>query len=195
MTPRAPLLLTGLAFLASTGCPKRVDTRGAPEPSRSGVGLVSLKTQPSGPSQTAPDGRPLGEKERRQAVLDAATPLVLPCYQAAVARDPLAYGELLIRYSLDEDGGVRDLFTSLDTVGDPEMVTCVEGAVRALRFPVPSRPGALESYPFLFTTDRTPAEVVRAMKARHGLLPKEERGEWEPGDPARQPPPGTVETW
>lgn len=195
MNPRASLiaLLSLTPLLAA--CPKRSPSNTIPAMPVSGVGMVSIQTTPEGQEPPAPGVSAPSETQARKRLLDASVPRVLPCYQAALARNPFAYGEILLRYSLNEDGSPARVETRLDTVGDPELVACVEGVVRDLRFAAPSRSGASDHYPFIFSTDRTPPEIVRAMKARHGFQTHDENPEQDPGDPERVAPPGTVETW
>lgn len=126
--------------------------------------------------------------------IDAAQPQALACYQAALARDPMAYGEVVVNVAVDASGRSRQASVALETVGDDALIACIEGLVRNVQFPAPTQPQVQGRYPFVFTSDRTPPEVVRTLQERYGLLPQE---------PVENPKktvvpslePGTVETW
>jgi outer membrane biosynthesis protein TonB len=154
---------------------------------------VQIAPEQKAAAVAAPKG-PTPVEEAALRVLDEARPRAATCYQAALARDVNIYGEVLVRIAVGSDGRVTEAASSLDTVGDHDLVTCVEDMVRALSFPAPGGDGLTLRYPFLFSSDLTPPEVVRAMLEQHGLLPQ------EPADPDidapdRIPPSGTVETW
>jgi len=125
--------------------------------------------------------------------IDQARPQAQACYEAALGRNPLAYGEVLVDVSVNAEGRAPGATVVLETVADDALVTCVEGIVRNVAFPVPKTSGASGRYPFLFTSDRTPAEVIRALQDRYGLLPppppEDRRGRMPEAEP------GTVVTW
>lgn len=116
----------------------------------------------------------LPERDRMRAVLDQANPAFQACYTQALARDPLAYGQITLRVVLDAQGQVEQGTALLSTLGDAQAEACVEEAARALVFPAPSRPGLAMRYPVVFTSQLTPPEVTRALLLNNGLLTLEE---------------------
>jgi hypothetical protein len=128
-------------------------------------------------------------------VLDGARERAVSCYTRALQSDPRLYGEVRIRLNLDATGRVVEALSIMDTVGDRELVGCVERLVQAQHYPAPGGEGLSLRYPFLFTSDLTPPEVVRAMKLQHGLIEEELPGldlETLDGGPTGQ---GTIDTW
>ena len=162
--------------------------------SKAGVTLVQVAVDP-GAAHVPPPRVDDDAEAAIIAVLDQAQPRAVSCYQAALKRDPYVYGEVLVRLELGDDGALKAAEAVMDTVGDNELVSCVERLVASLRYPRPR--SALEAirYPFLFTSDLTPPEVVRAMKAADGLIEEEEQGTVDVDAPDGGPPVGTVETW
>jgi TonB family protein len=77
------------------------------------------------------------------------------CYERALRREPHLSGRLVVRFTVDETGGVSDLRVVHDTVGDHEMRNDLERILRTWRFPAPSEGRISFSYPFVFrSTDR-----------------------------------------
>ncbi|MFH1468721.1 MAG: AgmX/PglI C-terminal domain-containing protein [Pseudomonadota bacterium] len=193
--PRAlPSILAASVLLC--GCPPKAPPESAvPAGPPPAVGVVQVQIDPvqRAAAAAAPKG-PTPVEQAALRVLDEARPRVTTCYQAALARDVNTYGEVLVRIVVDGEGRVTEAAASLDTVGDRELVTCVEDLVRSIAFPAPGAAGLTLRYPFLFSSDLTPPEVVRAMMEQHGLLPREPNDP-DVDDPERTPPTGTVETW
>ncbi|MBN1335876.1 MAG: AgmX/PglI C-terminal domain-containing protein [Deltaproteobacteria bacterium] len=125
--------------------------------------------------------------------LESSLPRIRACYDEALARRPEIYGEVVLRIAVQPDGSVQDAVSVLDTVSDPQLVRCVERAAHAARLPAPGPEGLLLRFPYLFTSTRTPPEIVRALQRQHGLLPREEPPAADA--PPLLPAPGTVETW
>jgi hypothetical protein len=119
--------------------------------------------------------------------------VVAPCYELALARDPGAYGEVVVRFTTVADGWVSDATVFLSTLGDDAASGCVIAAVKALTFPGVTADQLTVLYPFLFTSDATPPEVARALKVRYGLLPPDPPG--DPTNPKEPRPPGVVYLW
>lgn len=192
---RAPLACLAASSLFC-GCPPKAPPAAAvPTGPPPAVGLVQVQIAPEqkAAAATAPKG-PTPVEQASLRVLDEARPRAAMCYQAALARDVNVYGEVLVRIVVGPGGQVTEAASSLDTVGDLELVTCIEDMVRSLGFPAPGGEGLTLRYPFLFSSDLTPPEVVRAMMGQHGLLPQEPVDP-DIGAPDRVPPSGTVETW
>ena len=106
----------------------------------------------------------------------------------------LSKGELMTMVKF----GAESIFKATGgTITDEDMQACVLDKAKALEFPALSRDGIKASYPYLFTTDRTPPEVVRALKVRHGLIPPDPVGDGDltpEAEPARGED-GWYETW
>jgi hypothetical protein len=83
------------------------------------------------------------------------------------------------------------------TIGDEAMRDCVLAKAADLVFPTIQRQSVKASYPYLFTSDRTPPEVVRALKVRHGLIPPDPTAnpEHDPDAERQQGQNGWYETW
>lgn len=154
------------------------DTPIAPPPK---AGLVEVaRTSPAVP-----------ERQAVLRVLAGAQPVA--CYEAALARNPAAYGEVVVRFTIGAAGLVDDAAPQFSTLADDVAERCVADSVRRLQFPAPSRPGLTVVYPFLFTSDGTPPEVARALKVRYGLLSEDVDADLT--DPKAEPPPGVVLVW
>lgn len=83
---------------------------------------------------------------------------VRACYDAALAKDPGIAGDLVIDFTIDPRGVVKqaEVNWSQSDIHVPELDTCAADAVRALQFPASSR--GLESkvsYPFNFNPPRS----------------------------------------
>jgi hypothetical protein len=188
----------GLAFLVfAVGCPEKVPPT-APVPAAAPAptaGVVSVEVDPEAVARAGASREPVGVEERVLQVLDGARERAVSCYTQALQANPYLYGEVLVRLVLDADGGVIEASSRMDTVSDLELVHCVERLVQGQHYPAPGGEGLELRYPFLFSSDLTPPEVVRAMKAAHGLLDEEPEGldlETLDGGPTGH---GTVETW
>ena len=163
---------------ALLGCaPKKpaVAVPAAPAPSAGLVELRGVATKP-----------PLRELLLR----GLATADVTPCYAAALGRDPRAYGEIVVDFTVAASGAVEAASVHLSTLGDAEAEACVLRAVQALRFPGATSECLEVMYPFVFTSDATPPEVARALKVRYGLVPAEPDD--DPTDPKAPRTPGVV---
>jgi len=153
-----------------------------------------VEAQVARPEGAPPPVRPVaGAEGQARAALEASLPRARACYEEALARSAWVYGEVVVRITVRADGTVEDAASVLDTVGDPALVSCVERTAQAASLPAPGAGGLVLRYPFLFTSDVTPPEVVRALRQQYGLLPEDDAPAIEA--PQRAPAPGTVETW
>ena len=76
-----------------------------------------------------------------------------------------------MRLKIAPDGTVPEVATTHSTLRNPTLESCVHAVLKDLAFPVPSKKeGLTVSYPFLFTSDLTPANIVRGLKIKNGLL-------------------------
>ena len=197
LAPRPVSICAPLFLALSVGCPAQVPPE-APVPSAGPAptaGVVSVQVDPAAVAQAPSSRGPSAAEERVLQVLDGARERAISCYTRALQADPYLYGEVQMRLVLDAEGRVVEASSRMDTVGDLELVRCVERSVQGQHYPAPGGEGLTMRYPFLFTSDLTPPEVVRAMKANAGLLEEEPRGldlETLEGGPTDH---GTVETW
>jgi len=191
-------LLAIFATVTLCGCLEQVPPESA-VPAITGTppsaGLVSVTMDPEALAKALAERGPSDIEMGVLRVLDTASDRAASCYTKALERDPYLYGEVLLRLDLDAEGRVSQAASSMDTLGDQDLVGCVERLVQALHFPAPGGEGMSLRYPFLFTSDLTPPEVVRAMKANHGLLEDEAPGlDLETLDGA-DPSTGMYDTW
>ena len=132
----------------------------------------------------------VSEKTALYAALASAP--IKPCFEALLAQNPNANGEVVVRFTIGTAGLVEESVAAFATLGDATAESCVANAVRTLQFATRTEPLTVR-YPFLLVTDRTPPEVARALKQRYGLLPDQETD--PSGDPRLPPPPGVVVVW
>ncbi|MDP2315906.1 MAG: AgmX/PglI C-terminal domain-containing protein [Pseudomonadota bacterium] len=176
----APTSLVLLCAALVACAPKVPPVEVAPPPAPS-AGLVEVTGMAA---KAAP-------KELLRRVL--ATAAVGPCYEAALARDPRLYGEVVVRFTALADGRVEGVDVHLSTLGDAAAEACVLDAVRVLPFPGVTTDRLTVVYPFLFTSDATPPEVARALKVRYGLVPTDPGG--DSTNPKDETPEGMIYLW
>jgi outer membrane biosynthesis protein TonB len=76
--------------------------------------------------------------------------LIKACYENALKRNPKLKGKITIRFTILETGGLADIAPAQNTVGSPEVASCIVNTMRAWRTPFrPSGPVPVE-YPFVF---------------------------------------------
>lgn len=169
--------MTGALLALLVGCAPRP----VPPPPPPGAGTVIELT--TGTVSTAD----------RDAILRlVATAPVRPCFEALLSGHPTAHGEVVVRFTIGASGAVEAAAPDFATLGDADAEACVASAVRAVAFPNRDMPITV-LYPFLLVTERTPPEIVRALKARYGLLSEAETT--VSGDPRTPPPPGVLVLW
>lgn len=74
---------------------------------------------------------------------------VRACYEAALARDPLARGRIAVRIEVERDGSVVDASFVSSEIDDPAFERCVTDAVRTWAFPPNGRGRISIVYPFV----------------------------------------------
>ena len=154
-------------------------------------GVIHLSTGESGGDAPAP----MSMQERIRLVFLESQVALVDCYRPALERDPMTYGEIVVGVSITPAGEVADTQVVFSTITDTDMVECVLSETGGFAFPSHSREAIRASYPFLFTNDATPPEVVRALKVRHGLIPPDPvLDEDIDAEPARGQE-GWYETW
>lgn len=73
------------------------------------------------------------------------------CYEAQLQHDPSLSGRVLVRFSIHPDGTVRDVTTTENTTGSPEVAACVTDIIERFRFnPGPEGGSVSYAYPFVF---------------------------------------------
>jgi hypothetical protein len=156
-----------LFLLLIFACPKTIETEAEPVESRA---LPATHVQAKAPER-APVTSAVEERDRVLVVLQTAGEPALACYTEALSSQADLFGELRVRLKIAPDGTVPEVATIHSTLRNPSLETCVHGAVKDLAFPVPSKKeGLTVSYPFLFTSDLTPTNIVRGLKIKNGLL-------------------------
>lgn len=139
-----------------------------------------------------------GDTERAaiKRVIGEAEPAVAVCYQRAIQKEPYTWGTLELGFTIDADGEVDEVAVRLSTVPDRDLERCVVGVVEKLEFPRPSEAGLRVSYPFLFTSDLTPAPIVRALEITYGLRdPDMETQDYDGRSPPARGEQGWWESW
>lgn len=75
------------------------------------------------------------------------------CYNAGLAKDPTLAGKIVVNFTIDPDGAVKNATIKEDTLADASVGTCVRKAVLGWSFPKPVGGGlVVVSYPFVFAT-------------------------------------------
>jgi hypothetical protein len=168
-----PLSLSGCTeramislVLLLAGCPKPM---GATESQIDGnVTHVVIETGVA-PGELNAVNRPMSERDRVLSVFQESRPVVTECFLEALTQNPALWGEIVVGVQISEEGGVTDVQTIRTSIPNREMIDCVKLVVESLTFPNPARGSLTVSYPYLFTTEHTPAAEVRAMEIRYGL--------------------------
>jgi hypothetical protein len=139
--------LAGVVLLACTSSP-------ASSLGTLSVGMASVREPPVGPyaraafsAQAQPGSLDLSlvtdEVNRRLGALEA-------CYERRLAVKPALTGTVEIHWVIDEHGNVPEACITKETVGDREIVDCVNALVGKGGFPAP-RGGAVDvTMPFVF---------------------------------------------
>lgn len=131
------------------------------------VGLAKLKeTGPLPATSVAPGAMPRGvivgspkvvgafTEARADEVLKALLPSLTSCYDQRLGVNPELSGRLTLRYAIGPNGEHLEppKVVSDETIGDPELVQCVEGFLPSLQFPaLGDQKTALVMYPILFS--------------------------------------------
>lgn len=132
----------------------------ASEPALSGEASPSAAEPgveaPAPNAATSPPRDSRGKAEIQQVMADNRDK-VRACYDAALAKNPGIAGDLVVDFTIDPRGDVKqaEVNWSQSEIHIPELDTCAADAVRSLKFPASSR--GLESkvsYPFNFNPPR-----------------------------------------
>ncbi len=104
------------------------------------------------------------------------------CYQAALQVDPDLYGELSLVFRIGRDGHVGAVKVDFSTLQSPALEPCVLDVFGRLVLPPPPRADMKVRYPFLFTSERTPPEIMATFTKHYHL-------EREPAEGGREEAP------
>ncbi|HSN14522.1 MAG TPA: AgmX/PglI C-terminal domain-containing protein [Anaeromyxobacteraceae bacterium] len=84
------------------------------------------------------------------AFVRARMGLIKACYENALKRNPALKGKIAIRFTILETGGLADVSPSANTMGSPEVASCIVNTMRGWRTQFrPPGPVTVE-YPFVF---------------------------------------------
>jgi TonB family protein len=129
----------------------------ASEPSTAAPAEPPAVTDAPAPDATPRPPRDSRGKQEIQQVMADNRDKVRACYDAALAQNPGIAGDLVIDFTIDPRGEVKqaEVNWSQSEIHIPELDTCAADVVRSLKFPASSR--GLESkvsYPFNFNPPR-----------------------------------------
>jgi TonB family protein len=77
-------------------------------------------------------------------------PAITTCYQRALKRNPKLTGKITVRLSINTMGAVTRVSIEGDSIGDPQVTSCIQGYAQRWRFPPPEGGTAEVSVPFVF---------------------------------------------
>jgi outer membrane biosynthesis protein TonB len=90
------------------------------------------------------------DQGKLSAFVRARMGLIKACYENALKRNPALKGKLALRFTILETGGLSEIAPSVNSLGSPEVASCIINTMRTWRTPFrPSGPVTVE-YPFLF---------------------------------------------
>lgn len=133
-----------------------------------GVGIGDLGGRVGGPDEVATGGT-VNEKVPKAVVTpnraeidgtmntDAVArtirlgmPAIRTCYQRALKRNPKLTGKVTVRLNINTMGAVTRVTIDSDTVGDPQVTSCIQSYASRWRFPPPEGGAAEVAVPFVF---------------------------------------------
>jgi hypothetical protein len=122
--------------------PGRVATgeRGGERPVQPRVDIVDP------PPTQVPGGLPV---DQAIAVIRQHLGGIRACYQGPLNHHHELAGKITVRFTVEIDGSVGAITFEEDTLGSPEVASCVRGRVAGWHFPAASRPSQF-SFPFVF---------------------------------------------
>jgi outer membrane biosynthesis protein TonB len=74
------------------------------------------------------------------------------CYERALKRNPGLSGKISLRWTITAAGTVTGVDIESDTMGDPDVVSCIKALVGRWRFPAPAGGTVEVSFPFVFAS-------------------------------------------
>ncbi len=90
------------------------------------------------------------DQAKLAAFVKARMGLIKACYENALKRNPSLKGKIAVRFTILETGGLADITPALNSLGSPEVASCIVNTMKAWRTQFrPSGPVTVE-YPFVF---------------------------------------------
>jgi hypothetical protein len=136
----------------------------------SSAGLVRVETGKPAPDNQAAINTTRTERDDILDVLKSSQPAAQACYADGVDRNPSLHGDLVARIDIVSDGSVGAVVVTRTTLHDDGVGSCVVAALQSLSFPAPSKEALVVSYPYVFVSDLTPPEIVRALYIKYGFI-------------------------
>jgi outer membrane biosynthesis protein TonB len=72
------------------------------------------------------------------------------CYERALKRNPTLTGKVVMHWTITAAGTVSAVEVEQDTLGDPEVGSCIKSLIARWRFPAPAGGSVDVSFPFVF---------------------------------------------
>lgn len=72
------------------------------------------------------------------------------CYEKELKKNPTLKGKLVVRFTIDERGKVRELEIEENTIGNQAVVACIRNTIKIWNFPIKDNECPV-AYPFIFT--------------------------------------------
>ena len=85
------------------------------------------------------------------AFVRARIGLIKACYENQLKRNPNLKGKIRIRFTILETGGLADVAVIENSLGSPEVASCIVGTMRGWRTPFRPSGTVTVEYPFVFT--------------------------------------------
>jgi len=85
------------------------------------------------------------------AFVRARIGLIKACYENQLKRNPNLRGKIRIRFTILETGGLTDVAVSENSLGSPEVASCIVGTMRGWRTPFRPSGTVTVEYPFVFS--------------------------------------------
>jgi TonB family protein len=74
------------------------------------------------------------------------------CYERELKRNPGLKGKVVVRFNITPAGRAGDVRIEENTLGSPEVASCISGLMRSWIFPFKPPDEVPVQYPFLFTS-------------------------------------------
>ncbi len=85
------------------------------------------------------------------AFVRARIGLIKACYENQLKRNPSLRGKIRIRFTILETGGLTDVAVTENSLGSPEVASCIVGTMRGWRTPFRPSGTVTVEYPFVFS--------------------------------------------
>jgi hypothetical protein len=108
---------------------------------------------PATPPPAEPEPPPAAGPLTPQMVADyvrAQAPMVKGCYDRELDKKRDVSGKLLMRWTIDELGGTRNIVVELNTMKDTAVADCIQVLIRDWRFAKPPSGPVSVNFPFTF---------------------------------------------